>query len=106
MNDWEQEFLICIVLVPNMAGVCLEKTNLDHVLVQGDLLNKSLNTYDILSVDELLRSINSIQIEYLELETKIATITDDDLFLRNILPSNNVILLLSFMDGYKTTLKT
>ena len=76
-----------------MACFCLEKTNLDHVLVQGDLLNKSLNTYEILSVDEL---------EYLELET----ITDDDLFLRNIFPSNNVILFLLFMDGYKTTLKT
>ena len=52
------------------------------------------------SVDELPQSINSIQIEYLQLEIMIATITDDDLFLRNIVPLNNDTLFLLFVGGY------
>ena len=63
-------------------------------------------TNDMLSVDELSRSISRIQIEYLQLETKIATITDDDPFLWNILILNNGILFLLFMGGYTTVLKS
>ena len=54
------QFIICIVMVPNTTRFYFEKTNLDHVLLQGDLLHKSLNTYDMLSVEEIPRSINSI----------------------------------------------
>ena len=74
------------------------------MLLQGDLLYKRFNNYEMLSVYELSRSINSIQIEYLQLETKIATINSDDLFLRNIVPLNNGTLFLLFMGGYTTAL--
>ena len=76
------------------------------MLVQGDLLHKSPNTYGMLSVDELPRSINNIQIEYLQLETKIATIKDGYPFLRNMVPLNNGTLFLLFMVGYTTALIT
>ena len=52
-------------------GFVWKKTDLDHVIVQGDLLHKSLNTYGMLSLHELPRLISSIQIEYLQLETNI-----------------------------------
>ena len=74
-----------------------------HVLVQGDLLYESLNNYDVLSVDEHPRSINSIQVKYLQLQTKI---TDDVPFLRNIASLNNGALFPLFMGGYTTALIT
>ena len=63
-----------------------KKSDLSNVLDQGDLLYKLFNTCHMLSVDVVPRSIKSVQIQYLELETKIATITDDDPFPRNIVP--------------------
>ena len=74
-----------------------KKADLDHRSAQDDLLYKSLNTYVMLSVDELPWSINNIQTEYLQLETKVATITDGDPFLRNKVPLNNGTLFLLFM---------
>lgn len=58
------------------------------MLVQDDLLKKLFNIYDMMSLNEHPRSNNNIQIKYLQLETKIATITDDDRFTVNIVPLN------------------
>lgn len=60
----------------------------------------------MLSVDELPGSIKSIQIEYLQLETKIITIVNDDPFLRNTADLDSGTLFLFFMDGCRTALKT
>ena len=96
-----QQFISCFAFVSKTTGFCLENY---HVLEQGDLLYKSPNIYDIISADEFPRSVNIIRIEYLQLETKIATITDDDPFLQSIVPLNNGTLFLLFMGSYATAL--
>ena len=65
---------------------------LEHMLIQRDLLYKSLGKNDLLSVDDLPRSVkirdNHVPPVLLILETKIATLTAGDPFLRSIVRSN------------------
>ena len=50
----------------------------------------------MLSVDNLPRFVKmydqNVQIEFFELETKLARLRDDDPFLRNIIPSSDNVL--------------
>ena len=65
-------------------------SDLDHILTEGDKLYKTLNTFDMLSVDDLPRFVKmydqNVQIEFLELKIKSARLRDGDPFLRNIIP--------------------
>ena len=62
--------------------------DLDYILTEGDILYKSLGTMDLISADELPRSVvmsdYNIPIDYLELETEIANLrtgeTGEELF--------------------------
>ena len=78
-------------------------SDLDHILTEGDKLYKTLNTFDMLSVDDLPRFVKmydqNVQIAFLELETKLARLRDGDPFLRNIIPDNDNVLFLLFMAG-------
>ena len=53
-----------------------EQSGLNHVLTEGELLYKSLNVVDMLTVDDLPRSIVMCNIEFpvdfLELKTETA----------------------------------
>ena len=69
-------------------------SDLDHILTEGDKLYKTLNTFDMLSVDDLPHFVKmydqNVQIEFLELETKLARLRDGDPFLRNIIPDSDM----------------
>ena len=62
----------------------------------------------MLSVDNLPRFVKmydqNVQIEFFELETKLARLRDDDPFLRNIIPSSDNVLFLQFMGGNTTAI--
>ena len=53
-------------------------SDLGHILIQGDLLYKSLEKNDLLSVDDLAKSVEihdyHVPLAFLMLETKIATL--------------------------------
>ena len=83
--------------------------DLDHNLNEGDFLYKLLGTMDLLSADELLRSVmmsnNNIPVEFLELKTKIARLRTGEPFLRRIDSSKcNEIMFLLFMGAFTTAL--
>ena len=65
--------------------------DLDHILNEGGILYKSLGTMDLLSADELPRSVmmsnNNIPVEFLELKTEIAYLRTGEPFLRRIVSS-------------------
>ena len=86
------------------------RTDLDKILVEGDLLYKSLNTLDLLSVDDLPRTVqvsgNEIAVEFLHLETNIASLREMDPFLRSIVPVNTEVSFLLFMGSNTTALVT
>ena len=46
----------------------------------------------------------NVQIEFLELETKLARLSDGDPFLRNIIPNSDNVLFLLFMGGNTTAI--
>ena len=83
-------------------------SDLDHILTEGDKLYKTLNTFDMLSVDDLPHFVKmydqNVQIEFLELETKLARLRDDDPFLRNIIPGSDNVLFLLIMGGNTTAI--
>ena len=62
----------------------------------------------MLSVDDLPRFVKmcyeNVQIEFLELETKLVRLRDRDLFLRNIIPNSDNVLFLLFMGGHTTAI--
>ena len=66
-----------------------DRLDLDHILTKGDRLCKTLNTFDMLSVDDLLCFVRvydeNVQIEFLQLKTKLASVTNGDTFLKEIL---------------------
>ena len=66
-----------------------DRLDLDHILTKGDRLYKTLNTFDMLSVDDLLCFVRvydeNVQIEFLQLKTKLASVTNGDTFLKEIL---------------------
>ena len=83
-----------------------DRLDLDHILTESDSLYKTLNTFDMLSVDDLPCFVRvygeNVQIEFLQLETKLETLTYVDPFLRNIVSNTENVLILLFMGGYKT----
>ena len=83
-----------------------DRLDLDHILTEGDSLFKNLNTFDMLSVDDLPCFVRvydeNVQIEFLQLETKLESLIYGDPFLRNIVPNTENVLILLFMGGYKT----
>ena len=83
-------------------------SDLDHILTKGDKFYKTLNTFDMLSVEDLPRFVKmydqNVQIEFLELETKLARLSDGDPFLRNIIPNSDNVLFLLFMGGNTTAI--
>ena len=65
------------------------RRDLDHILVEGDNLYKSLHTSDMLSVDQLPAFVkmynHDIPGQHLRLETQLAALINGDLFLRDLL---------------------
>ena len=87
------------------------RRDLDHILVEEDNLYKSLHTSDMLSVDQLPAFVkmynHDIPVQYLRLETQLATLVNGDSFLRDILTTegnNGIILCLLFMEGFTTAI--
>ena len=68
------------------------KSDLDHILAEGDCLYKSLGTLDMLSAGQLpgfLKMFNhNIPVRYVRLETQLATLTLGDSFLRDVFREN------------------
>ena len=83
-------------------------SDLDHILTEGDKLYKTLNTFDMLSVDYLPRFVKmydqNVQIEFLELEMKLVRLRDGDPLLRNIIPDSDNVLFLLFVGGNTTAI--
>ena len=83
-------------------------SDLDHILTKEDKLYRTLNTFDMLSVDDLPRFVKmydqNVQIEFLELRTKLARLKDGDPFLRNIISDSDNVLFLLFMGGNTTAI--
>ena len=75
-------FALCWLQVKTVSQ--WNKSNLNHVLTEGDLLYKSLNVLDMLTADDLPRSIVMCNIkfplDFLELKTEIAHLFSEDLF--------------------------
>ena len=84
------------------------KDDLDHVLNEGDQLYKSLNTIDLLSVDDLPYTVElfnmDININFLHLETRDVTLADGLPFLRSCVPHNICDGLLLFIGGNTTAI--
>ena len=85
------------------------KSDLNHVLTEGDLLFKSLNVVDMLTADDLPRSIVMCNIEFpvdfLELKTEIAHLRNGESFLRRSVPNTgDEFMFLLFMGGFTTAL--
>ena len=87
------------------------RRDLDHILVEGDNLYKSLHTSDMLSVDQLPAFVkmynHDIPVQYLRLETQLATLINGDSFLRDLLTTggnNGITLCLLFMEGFTTAI--
>ena len=84
---------------------------MDHILVEGDNLYKSLHTSDMLSVDQLPAFVkmynHDIPVQYLRLETQLATLINGDSFLRDLLTTggnNGITLCLLFIEGFTTAI--
>ena len=86
------------------------KSDLDHILVGGDSLYKSLGTLDMLSSYHLPGFVkifsHSIPVWYVRLETQLVTLTFGDSFLRDVFRKNannaSTTLSLLFVDGFTT----
>ena len=74
------------MLVTSKDCVKMEQSGLNHVLTEGDLLYKSLNVVDMLTADDLPRSIVMCNIEFpvdfLELKTEIAHLRNDENYIQ------------------------
>ena len=84
---------------------------MDHILLAGDNLYKRWHTSDMLSVDQLPAFVkmynHDIPVQYLRLETQLATLINGDSFLRDLLTTggnNGIILCLLFMEGFITAI--
>ena len=88
------------------------KSDLDHILVEGDCLYKSLGTLEMLSADQLPGFVkmfsHNIPVRYVRLETQLATLTFGDSFLRGVFRENanneHTILSLLFMECFTTAI--
>ena len=97
------------MLVTSKDSVKMEQSGLNHVLTEGDLLYKSLNVVDMLTADDLPRSIVMCNIEFpvdfLELKTEIAHLRNGESFLRRSVPNTgDEFMFLLFMGGFTTAL--
>ena len=84
---------------------------MDHILVEGDNLYKSLHTSGMLSVNQLAAFVkmynHDIPVQYLRLERQLATLINDDSFLRDLSTTggnNGITLRLLFMEGFTTAI--
>ena len=84
---------------------------MEHILAEGDNLYKSLHTSDMLLVDQLPAFVkmynHDIPVQYLRLETQLATLINGDSFLTDLLTTggnNGIILCLLFIEGFTTTI--
>ena len=72
----------------------VRRGDLDHILVEEDNLYKSLHTSDMLSVDQLPAFVkmynHDIPVQYLRLETQLATLINGDSFLRDLLTTGSL----------------
>ena len=85
------------------------KSDLNHVLTEGDLLYKSLNVVDMLTADDLPRSIVKCNIEFpfdfSELKTEIVHVRNGEPFLRRSVPNTgDELMFVFFMGDFKTAL--
>ena len=100
-------FALCFSQVKNVFR--WNTPDLDYILTEGDILYKSLGTMDLISADELPRSVvmsdYNIPIDYLEFETEIANLRTGEPFLRRII---SIIAygetMLLFMKGFTTAI--
>ena len=80
------------------------RRDLDHILVEGDNLYKSLHTSDMLSVDQLPAFVkmynHDIPVQYLRLETQLATLINGDSFLRDLLTTGQEVIVVSLCACY------
>ena len=76
----------------------------DHILFQGDVLYKSLNTIDLLLAGDLPCLVKIYELEFdvtfLGLETGQASLIPGDPFLRTYVPGHNVDDFLLFISGF------
>ena len=87
------------------------RRDLGHILVEGDNLYKSLRASDMLSVHQLPAFVtmysHDIPVQYLRLETQLATLINGHSFLRDLLTTggnNGITLCLLFMEGFTTAI--
>ena len=87
------------------------RRNLDHIFAEGDNLYKNLHTSDMLLVDQLPAFVkidnHDIPVQYLRLETQLATLINGDSFLRDLLTTggnNGITFWLLFMEGFTTAI--
>ena len=83
-----QSFSVHVILCKLCVGFIIKqifywgKSDLDHILVEGDCLYKSLGTLEMLSVDQLPGFVkmfsHNIPVRYVRLETQLATLTFGD----------------------------
>ena len=80
------------------------RRNLDNILVEGQNLYESLHTSDMLSVDELPAFVkmynHDIPVQYLRLETQLATLINGDSFLRDLLTTGQEVIVVSLCACY------
>ena len=97
------------MLIASKDSVKVNKSHLNHILTEGDLLYKSMNVVDMLTADDLPRSIVMCNIEFpvdfLELNTEIAHLRNGEPFLRRSVPNtSDEFMFLLFMGGFTTAL--
>ena len=85
------------------------KSDLDHILVEGDSLYKSLGTLDMVSAEQLPEFVkmfsHNIPIQYGRLETQLATLKNRNSFLRDVLTeTTGTALCFLFMESFTTTI--
>ena len=85
------------------------KSDLDHILVEGDSLYKSLGTLDMVSAEQLPEFVkmfsHNIPIQYGRLETQLATLKNGNSFLRDVLTeTTGIALCFLFIESFTTTI--
>ena len=82
---------------------------MDHILVEGDSLYKSLGTLDMVSAEQLPEFVkmfsHNIPIQYGRLETQLATLKNGNSFLRDVLTeTTGIALCFLFIESFTTTI--
>ena len=83
------------------------RRELDHKLVEGDNLYKTLHT-SVAQLPAFVKMYNQdIPVQYLKLETQLETLINGDSFLRDLLTTrgnNGITLCLLFREGFATAI--